>query len=110
MRSRLSHSDALTSAEHSKLSTLVDDCEQRLRGVTFTLPLSVIHGDASVGNIIRAETGQLVLFDLEGVCEGPAEWDLIITAVYRELGWHTGDEYRDFVRTYGFDVSQWDGY
>ena len=110
MRSRLMRSDALARAERLKLVALVDACERRLRKVDFVLRTGVIHGDASVGNMIRTEAGELVLFDLEGVCTGPAEWDLVITSVYRELGWHTDDEYRDFVQAYGFDVSQWDGY
>ena len=50
------------------------------------------------------------MFDLEGVSVGPTEWDLVITSVYQELGWHTDDEYRSFVQVYGFDVRQWDGY
>ena len=110
MRSRIARAGALEGVERLKLAELVDASERQLRHASFPLPTGVINGDASVGNILRMRTGELVLFDLEGVSTGPAEWDLVITSVYRELGWHTDDEYRNFVRAYGFDVSEWGGY
>lgn len=110
MQSRLGRSSALDGPERLKLAARVDASERQLRLASFPLRPGVIHGDASVGNIIRTETGELVMFDLEGVSVGPTEWDLVITSVYQELGWHTDDEYRSFVQVYGFDVRQWDGY
>jgi hypothetical protein len=29
---------------------------------------------------------------------------------YDRLGWHTEQEYRDFVDAYGYDLMQWSGY
>ncbi|OJF10422.1 hypothetical protein BG844_32255 [Couchioplanes caeruleus subsp. caeruleus] len=77
----------------------------------FPLGVGVVHGDASVGNVLRTWTGTAVLSDLDGLAHGSREWDLLLTAMFFErYGWHTDDEYRAFVDTYGVDVMQWDGY
>lgn len=110
MRSRLARSNALDGPELSRLLALVGTCEREVRKLKYSLPSGVIHGDANVGNILRTDSGEIVLFDLEGVCTGPREWDLVTTAVYRELGWHTDVEYQQFAEEYGYDVSTWEGY
>jgi aminoglycoside phosphotransferase (APT) family kinase protein len=79
-------------------------------GLTRTPWRHPLHGDANIGNVLRSSEGQTVLFDLQGVCWGPPEWDLAITAVYRDLGWHTDAEYADFCEAYGFDVRWLPGY
>lgn len=79
--------------------------------LSFALPAGIIHGDASVGNVIRDTGGRAVLIDLDGFALGPREWDLVVTAMYYDsFGWHSKDEYQDFARIYGFDVMTWDGY
>ena len=40
-----------------------------------SLPAQALHGDASIGNLLRTESG-LVWNDLEDVCAGPVAWDL----------------------------------
>jgi hypothetical protein len=88
-----------------------DDLSARWDSVAFELPQGVIHGDASIGNIIRARDGQPVLIDLDGFSTGPREWDLVLTALYYErFGWHTREEYQGFAERYGFDVMAWPGY
>jgi len=75
------------------------------------LPPGVIHGDANVGNVLRDHDGNPVVIDLDGFAVGPREWDLALTAIYYDsFGWHTREEYEDFVRVYGFDIMQWPGY
>ncbi|MDF3293397.1 aminoglycoside phosphotransferase family protein [Streptomyces silvisoli] len=77
----------------------------------FVLPFGLIHGDASIGNILRARNGQAILIDLDGFTLAPREWDLIQTAMfYDRYGWHTRSEYEGFVHHYGFDVMNWPGY
>jgi len=84
---------------------------QRYAELGFVLPGGVIHGDASVGNVIRDDQGHGLLSDLDGFAIGPREWDLVLTARYYErYGWHTLDEYREFVQVYGYDVMEWSGY
>jgi hypothetical protein len=52
-----------------------------------------------------------VLSDLDSFCTGPREWDLALTALfYARFGWHTREEYDAFVRAYGYDVLQWNGF
>ena len=40
-----------------------------------SLPAQALHGDASMGNLLRTEGG-LVWNDLEDVCAGPVAWDI----------------------------------
>ena len=57
----------------------------RLQGayasLEFVLPQGVIHGDASVGNVMRDRQGAPVLIDLDGFAVGPREWDLVLTSI-----------------------------
>ncbi|MDT3726226.1 aminoglycoside phosphotransferase family protein [Streptomyces sp. DSM 41972] len=60
----------------------------------FVLPFGMIHGDASIGNILRHRNGHAVLIDLDGFALAPREWDLIQTSLfYDRYGWHTEAEY-----------------
>ncbi|GAA3250862.1 aminoglycoside phosphotransferase family protein [Pseudonocardia petroleophila] len=77
----------------------------------FVLPSGVVHGDANVGNVLLDDKGRAVLIDLDGFSTGPREWDLIQTALfYDRLGWHTRDEYMEFVNVYGYDLMRWSYY
>lgn len=77
----------------------------------FVLPFGMIHGDASIGNILRHRDGHAVLIDLDGFALAPREWDLVQTAIfYDRYGWHTKVEYAEFVHRYGFDLMNWPGY
>jgi hypothetical protein len=40
-----------------------------------SLPAQALHGDVSIGNVLRTDSG-LLWNDLEDVCAGPVEWDL----------------------------------
>jgi aminoglycoside phosphotransferase (APT) family kinase protein len=87
----------------------------RLQGeyarLDFVLPSGVIHGDASIGNVLHDEQGNPVVIDLDSFATGPREWDLIQTALfYDHYGWHTREEYETFARVYGYDIMQWPGY
>ncbi|WP_220499001.1 phosphotransferase family protein [Microbispora sp. H10949] len=97
---------ALTAADRLTLRTLMRTLREELADVVYELPRAVIHGDANIGNVLKTSSGEVVLFDLEGLCWGPPEWDLAITAVYRDLGWHTDAEYERFCEVYGFDVTR----
>jgi aminoglycoside phosphotransferase (APT) family kinase protein len=91
----------------SRLAELQDKYEQ----LEFVLPPGVIHGDASIGNVLRDYQGDPVLIDLDGFAIGPREWDVVLTAIYYDsFGWHTREEYETFVQVYGFDIMTWPGY
>ena len=97
--------------DRSYLSRTLAELEDAYLNLEFVLPRGVIHGDASVGNVLHDMHGSPVLIDLDGFAVGPREWDLALTAIYYDsFGWHTREEYADFVRVYGFDVMQWSGY
>jgi aminoglycoside phosphotransferase (APT) family kinase protein len=93
------------------LTATLTQMRARYAGLEFTLPPGVIHGDASIGNVLRDRDGRPVVIDLDGFAIGPREWDLAMTAIYYDsFGWHTHEEYQDFVRVYGYDIMTWPGY
>jgi aminoglycoside phosphotransferase (APT) family kinase protein len=93
------------------LARKLDELLVHFDRLRFQLPTGTLHGDASVGNVLLDRYGVARLIDLDGVCTGPREWDLILTAIYFDrYGWHTRDEYEAFVEVYGFDVMKWSGY
>jgi Ser/Thr protein kinase RdoA (MazF antagonist) len=110
-RDRLARASELDDAERGFLSSRSEELAAVYQRLPWRLPPGPIHDDANVGNLLRDRDGRPVLSDLDGFCIGPREWDLIQTALfYDRLGWHTEQEYRDFVDAYGYDLMQWSGY
>lgn len=101
----------LSSEDRDFLHGRLEELRARYAELEFALDSGVIHGDASVGNVIHDDSGNPVLIDLDGFAIGPREWDLALTAIYyNSFGWHTREEYEVFVKTYRFDVMEWPGY
>lgn len=102
----------LAERDRSFLRDRLAELREAYARLEFALPRGLIHGDANIGNIIRRQAdGATVLIDWDGVSTGPREWDLVLTAMYFDrFGWHSAQEYRDFVAAYGFDVVSWPGY
>lgn len=72
--------------------------------------VTVVHGDAWVGNVARHAHGATLL-DLERCSIGPPEWDLVSTALKTSTTtWVDHDDYAEFTRLYGRDVRTWEGY
>ncbi|MGP3952643.1 aminoglycoside phosphotransferase family protein [Streptomyces sp. 7N604] len=93
------------------LSERAQALEVEYARLEFVLPHGHVHGDFNVGNVLRDDTGQPKVIDLDGFVTGPREWDLMQTAMYFDsFGWHTASEYADFAAGYGFDVRAWSGY
>lgn len=108
---RIEAAPGLAAGDRMFLRDRLAELRERYAGLDFALPGGVIHGDASVGNVLRDRTGRPVLIDLDGIAIGPREWDLTLTATYYDsFGWHTREEYAQFVEVYGFDVMAWSGY
>ncbi|WP_433155573.1 phosphotransferase family protein [Actinomadura nitritigenes] len=108
---RINRSAALESDSRGFLLRRLSELQDEWSKLEFELPCGIIHGDASVGNVIRDRNGVPTLMDLDSFAVGPREWDLVLTALYYEhFGWHTHSEYGAFARTYGFDVMTWSGY
>jgi aminoglycoside phosphotransferase (APT) family kinase protein len=108
---RIEQNGWLSPGDQSFLRTRLEELRARYAQLQFILPPGVIHGDASVGNVIHDGDGRPVLIDLDGFAIGPREWDLVLTAIYYDsFGWHTAAEYAAFAEVYGFDVMRWPGY
>jgi hypothetical protein len=71
-----------------------------------------LHAQAMpAGNVVAAADGTMILLDLERCSAGPPEWDLASTAVkHLTCGLISRAEYGQFCRTYGADVTSWEGY
>ena len=106
---RIDIAPGLNPTQRDRLREAHRDLATRLPATKPVLGTHVIHGDANIGNVLATPNG-VVLFDLDGICWGPPEWDLVLTALYRDLGWHSEAEYTDFCEAYGFDVTAWEGY
>jgi aminoglycoside phosphotransferase (APT) family kinase protein len=108
---RIADNTWLSPGDRSFLAGMLAELQDAYGGLEFALPQGVIHGDASVGNVLRDSHGNPVLIDLDGFAIGPREWDLVLTAIYYDsFGWHTQQEYEAFARGYGFDIMHWPGY
>jgi thiamine kinase-like enzyme len=101
----------LSPQDRAFLTSMLAQTQTAYAGLEFALPPGVIHGDANVGNVQVDYHGNPVVIDLDSFAVGPREWDLALTAIYYDsFGWHTREEYEDFVRVYGFDIMAWPGY
>jgi len=110
-RHRIEASTWLNPQDRAFLTAMLAQMQALYAGLEFVLPPGVIHGDASIGNVLRDDRGHPVVIDLDGFAIGPREWDLALTAIYYDsFGWHTREEYRDYVRVYGYDIMTWPGY
>jgi hypothetical protein len=65
-----------------------------------SLPAQALHGDASLSNLLRTDSG-LVWNDLEDVCAGPVAWDIAgLVASARARG-HSATFIEEFLAAYG---------
>jgi aminoglycoside phosphotransferase len=97
--------------DHAFLEERAEALRERYDRLDFVLPFGLVHGDANVGNALRARNGRAILIDLDSFALAPREWDLVPTALYYErFGRHTRAEYESFVHHYGFDLMDWPGY
>lgn len=101
---------ALDDGDHQFLVELLAQLRHDYAKASAALPVCVVHGDANRKNAIRGRDGVAVLLDLERFSLGPREFDLVVPAVYQQLGWYTDAEYDAFADTYGRDIRTWDGF
>ncbi|MEV7964720.1 phosphotransferase [Sphaerisporangium sp. NPDC088356] len=105
------HARTLSDADRAWMRDHLKHLMERYAGLPPARPACVIHGDAWVGNVVSTADDHIVLLDLERCSIGPPEWDLVSTAVKAfTLGGISVEEYTDFVRAYGYDVTTWDGF
>jgi len=65
------------------------------------LPAQALHGDVSIGNLLRTDSGGLLWNDLEDVCVGPVQWDIAgLVASARARG-HSATFVEELLAGYG---------
>ncbi|MFF5989688.1 phosphotransferase enzyme family protein [Prauserella flavalba] len=109
VRARVSDAEELAPGDRRFLLERCREVEAELAELEFALPTALVHGDAHPGNVIVGDDGP-VLCDFDSACAGPPEWDLIPLAVGRQRFGDPSAWYRALVRTYGFDVTSWEGF
>ena len=109
MRSRLAEADGVATADLAFLARACGEIEARLSDVEFVLTPGLIHGDATVGNLIPGREGA-VLCDLDATSLGPREWDLTPVATGHLRFARNTNNHALLVAAYGFDVTAWAGF
>lgn len=99
---------AMPEASRSWLTDRIASLRDRWSAMTFPLAAGLIHGDAHLGNLMRAGTGQILLGDWDHVAAGPREWDLIqIHYLHRRFSRVGNDDIEAFTAAYGWDIRTW---
>lgn len=100
----------LAGTEYAWFLQRAQSLEEELADLTFPLARAVIHGDTYIGNLLRDLSGQAVLCDLDSMCVGPPEWDLIPELVGHRRYHRSAAQYQRLVDVYGFDPRDWPGH
>ncbi len=74
--------------------------------ITSDLGYGVLHGDVHPGNVVLVD-GVTTFIDLDMVCWGPKEYDLVGAAMRLRNGEIDEEMYGDFCDAYGYDVRRW---
>jgi aminoglycoside phosphotransferase (APT) family kinase protein len=82
---RIEVNDWLNPEDRTFLTNRLAKLQSDYAGLEFVLPPGVIHGDASIGNVLRDRQGNPVVIDLDGFAIGPREWDVVLTAIIAAL-------------------------
>jgi aminoglycoside phosphotransferase len=108
---RINLASTLSEDDRAWLGEHLTKLERRYRDLPPGMPWCVVHGDAWVGNVVSSAGGREILIDLERCALGPPEWDLAsIATKYMSFGRLSDDAYQEFVHSYGYDVTSWDGF
>lgn len=108
---RIDNASTLSSADRDWMRRHLAELDHQFAALPTGLPPCVVHGDAWVGNVVETSDGSVVFLDLERCAIGPPEWDLVHTAIkLTSFGWITADDYGEFCRIYGHDVTTWAGF
>ncbi|GLI03900.1 phosphotransferase enzyme family protein [Phytohabitans aurantiacus] len=89
----------------SQLRQRADELAAAVKAAEWTLPQSVIHGDAHTGNLLLDRDGAAVICDLDSVAVGPPEWDLVPTAHGAARFGDNPSRHRALADAYGLDVT-----
>jgi aminoglycoside phosphotransferase (APT) family kinase protein len=109
IRSRLAEAEGLATEDQRFLLGACDDVETALAKVEYVLPRGVVHGDATVANLIPGPSGP-VMCDFDSSSVGPREWDLTPVATGHFRFGSRVDNLGLLSTTYGFDIIGWNGF
>jgi aminoglycoside phosphotransferase (APT) family kinase protein len=102
--------DAMSPASRSWLERRILSLRWQWSALSLARPAGLIHGDAHIGNLMRAASGQAVLGDWDHVASGPREWDLAqIHYMDRRFGRAGQNGIDAFAAAYGWDIRTWPG-
>src|SRR5262249_12790397 len=106
---RVRHTSAMAAADRDFLRHRSAELAAAVAELSFPLPTAVLHGDAHVGNVIPGPD-RPVLCDFDSCPIGAPEWGVTATAVSYIRFNRPEAHQRDLIRTYGFDVREWEGF
>jgi Ser/Thr protein kinase RdoA (MazF antagonist) len=107
---RIADAEGLAAADRDFLRELAERVRGSLASVAYVLPRTVVHGDAHLGNLLRAADGRAVLCDFDATSVGPAEWDLVPVAVGHIRFRYPAEQQLSLAQGYGFDITTWPGF
>lgn len=87
------------------LSERCDALDAAVSSTLWSLPRSVVHGDAHAGNLLEGLDGEIVIGDLDSVAIGPPEWDLVPAAHGALRFGDDPTQHRALADAYGFDIT-----
>lgn len=99
-------SPVLPQDDRAWLVDRTDDLLAQFAALRFPLGIGLVHGDPHDGNLVHDRRHGWLLIDWDSACRGPRELDLLIG-----LSDHfhvDGARRRDFLKTYGYDLSGWE--
>ncbi|NNH69060.1 phosphotransferase [Nocardia uniformis] len=109
LTTELQRSDYLDIADHRWLSDRVEQLRSAYAELNSALGVGMVHGDAYVGNTLRGPGGTVLLGDWDEAAIAPRELDLANTFQGARFG-NSRADLDEFVRGYGWDVREWDGF
>ncbi|MGW5927184.1 phosphotransferase family protein [Streptomyces anulatus] len=104
IRRSLSAISALSADDIDFLTDRLDQLENELSSVQFTLPQGLIQGDPQHRNALHTPGG-VVLCDWDTLAIGQPEWDLITVEVHCRRFGYSQQHYQHFVHEYGLDIT-----
>jgi hypothetical protein len=102
--------DSMPETSRAWLGERISSLRGQWSAMDFPLPAGLIHGDAHIGNLMRAAGGEVILGDWDHVAVGPREWDVVqIHYMQRRFGRVSDDAIEAFSAAYGWDIRGWPG-
>ncbi|MDT5150587.1 MAG: hypothetical protein QOI01_2320 [Mycobacterium sp.] len=103
-RARIADAEALTEADRDFLLAWCHRLEPQTTALNLAQAPSLVHGDAHVGNLLRADPQHVVLGDFDATCQGPWQFDLVAVPV-GEARFSRPGAHAQLAAAYGYDVT-----